>query len=119
MDRTVPCKQEETSGHEPPPGLDTKTDKLTDRQSQCDFDLLEIIRVEAGWNTSTVTLRVVEGDEKGSLESETVKYGHEFYGTRPRKLLRWRGPAVIINDRSVLSPERAPQINKPAAVRQY
>jgi hypothetical protein len=32
-------KQEETSGHEPQAGLDTKTDKLTDRQSQCDFDL--------------------------------------------------------------------------------
>jgi hypothetical protein len=31
--------------------------------------------VEAGSNTSTVTLRVVGGDEKGSLESETVKYG--------------------------------------------
>jgi hypothetical protein len=42
-------------------------------------------RVEAGSNTSTVTLRVVGGDEKGSLESETVKYGHESYGTRTRK----------------------------------
>jgi hypothetical protein len=31
--------------------------------------------VEAGSNTSTVTLRVVGVDEKGSLESETVKYG--------------------------------------------
>jgi hypothetical protein len=41
-------------------------------------------RVEAGSNTSTVTLRVV-GDEKGSLKCETVKYGHEFYGTRTRK----------------------------------
>jgi hypothetical protein len=33
------------------------------------------IRVEAGANTSTVTLRVVGGDEKGSLKCETVKYG--------------------------------------------
>jgi hypothetical protein len=35
-------KQEETSCHEPQPGLDTHTDRLTDRQSQCDFyfDLL-------------------------------------------------------------------------------
>jgi hypothetical protein len=33
-------------------------------------------RVEAGSNTSTVTLRIVGGDEKGSLEFETVKYGH-------------------------------------------
>jgi hypothetical protein len=38
MDRTVTFKQEETSGHEPQSGLDTKTDRLTDRQSQCDFD---------------------------------------------------------------------------------
>jgi hypothetical protein len=38
MDRTVTFKQEETSGHEPQMGLDTKTDRLTDRQSQCDFD---------------------------------------------------------------------------------
>jgi hypothetical protein len=30
-------------------------------------------RVEAGSNTSTVTLRVVGGDKKESLESETVK----------------------------------------------
>jgi hypothetical protein len=29
--------------------------------------------VEAGSNTSTVTLRVVGGDEKGILKSETVK----------------------------------------------
>jgi hypothetical protein len=35
-------------------------------------------RVEAGSNTSTVTLRVVRGDEKGSLKSETVKYGREY-----------------------------------------
>jgi hypothetical protein len=39
MDRTVTFKQEETSGHEPHPGLDTMTDRLTDRQSQCDFDI--------------------------------------------------------------------------------
>jgi hypothetical protein len=41
-------------------------------------------RVEAGSNTSTVTLRVVGGDEKGSLESEKVKYGRESQGTRTR-----------------------------------
>jgi hypothetical protein len=34
-------------------------------------------RVEAGSKISTVTLRVVGGNEKGSLKSETVKYGHE------------------------------------------
>jgi hypothetical protein len=36
--------------------------------------------VEAGFNTSTVTLRVVGGDEMGSLKSETVKYGRESPG---------------------------------------
>jgi hypothetical protein len=41
--------------------------------------------MKAGSNTSTVTLRVVGGDEKGSPESETVKYGHESHGTRTRK----------------------------------
>jgi hypothetical protein len=47
-----------------------------------------IFRVEAGYNTSTVTLRVVGGDEKGSLESETVKFGRESHGTRTRERLR-------------------------------
>jgi hypothetical protein len=32
-------------------------------------------RVEAGSNTSIVTLRVVGGDENGSLKSEIVEYG--------------------------------------------
>jgi hypothetical protein len=45
-------------------------------------------RVEAGSNTSTVTLRVVGGDEKGSLKSETVKYGRKSQGTRTRERLR-------------------------------
>jgi hypothetical protein len=42
-------------------------------------------RVEAGSNTSTVTLRVVGGDEMGSLKSETVKYGRESHGARTRE----------------------------------
>jgi hypothetical protein len=41
--------------------------------------------VEAGSSTSIVTLRVVGGEEKGSLGSETVKYGHETQRTRTRK----------------------------------
>jgi hypothetical protein len=44
-----------------------------------------VSHVEAGSNTSTVTLRVVGGDETGSLESETVKYGREYQGTRTRE----------------------------------
>jgi hypothetical protein len=39
-------------------------------------------RVEAGSNTSTIALRVVGGNEKGSLKSETIKYDHELCGTR-------------------------------------
>jgi hypothetical protein len=51
----------------------------------------EVPHVEAGLNASTVALRVVGGDEKGSLESETEKkYGHESHGTWTRKYLYWR-----------------------------
>jgi hypothetical protein len=64
--------------------------------------------VEAGSNTTTVTLRVVGGDEMGSLKSETVKYGRESQGARTGELLRWLWPAAIVNDRHVLSSERAP-----------
>jgi hypothetical protein len=55
-------------------------------------------RVVAGSNTSTVTLRVVGADEKGSLKSETVKYGRESQGTRARRGLRWQGPAAYRKD---------------------
>jgi hypothetical protein len=57
--------------------------------------------VEEGSNTSTVTLRVVGGDAKGGLKSETVKYGREYQGTRTRERLRWQGPAVYTKDRPV------------------
>jgi hypothetical protein len=49
-------------------------------------------------NTSTVTLRVLGGDDKRSLKSETVKYGRESQGTRTRERLRWQGPAAIISE---------------------
>jgi hypothetical protein len=64
--------------------------------------------VVAGSNTSTMTLRVVGGDEKGSLQSETVIYGREYQGTRTRQRLRWQEPAANKKDRPVLSSERAP-----------
>jgi hypothetical protein len=51
-----------------------------------------------------------------NLSLWTVKYGHESYGTRTRKWLSWRGPGEIVNDRPVLSSERAPHINKSATV---
>jgi hypothetical protein len=82
------------------------------------FEKLLVPRVEAGSNTSTVTLRVVGGDEKGSLKCETVKYGLKSQGTWTRERLRWQGPAAHTKDRPDLSSERAPQINKPVTVRQ-
>jgi hypothetical protein len=68
----------------------------------------ESARVEAGSNTSTVTLRVVGGDEKGSLKYETVIYGREYQRTRTRETLRWQEPAANTKDRPVLPSERAP-----------
>jgi hypothetical protein len=53
---------------------------------------------------------------KESLKSETVKYGRESQGTRTREGLRWLGPAAIVNDRPILSSERAPHIDKPEIV---
>jgi hypothetical protein len=57
-------------------------------------------------NASTVTLRVVGGNKKISLESETVEYPRESHGAQTWKLLLWRGPAAIVNDRPTLSSER-------------
>jgi hypothetical protein len=65
--------------------------------------------VEAGSNTSTVILRVIGGDKKGSLKFETVKYGRETQRARTKDRLRWQGPAAYIKDRPILSSERAPQ----------
>jgi hypothetical protein len=81
------------------------------KQWNCSTGVL--IRVEAGSSTSTVAQRVVGGDEKGSLKSETVKYGRESQGTPTRKGLRWQGPASYTKDRPVLSSERAPQKTRP------
>jgi hypothetical protein len=74
--------------------------------------------VEAVSNTSTVTLRVVGGDEKRSLKSGTVKYGRESQGTLTRERLRWQSPAAYTKDRPVLSSEKAPHKNKTVTVKQ-
>jgi hypothetical protein len=74
--------------------------------------------VEAGSSTSTVTLRVVGGDEEGSLKSETVKYGRESQGTRTEERLRWQGPAAYTKDRPVLSLQRGLHKNKTVTVKQ-
>jgi hypothetical protein len=44
-----------------------------------------------------------------TLESETVKYGLEFQGTRTRERLRWQGPAAYTKDTRPLVREGAPQ----------
>jgi hypothetical protein len=77
-----------------------------------------ITSVEAESNTSTVTLRVVGGDEKGSLKFETIKYGHESLGTRDPRKTTWRGPAAYIKDRPVLSSDRAHHKNKTVTVKE-
>jgi hypothetical protein len=77
-----------------------------------------LTHVEAGSNTATVTLRVVGGDEKGSLKCETVKYGLKFEGTRTGERLRWQGPAAHTKDRRDLSSERAPHKKKTVTVTQ-
>jgi hypothetical protein len=45
MDKIVTVKQKLIFGHEPQMGLDTKTDRFTDRESQChiDFDLTSLL----------------------------------------------------------------------------
>jgi hypothetical protein len=75
-------------------------------------------RVEEGSNTSTVTLRVVGADEKGSLKSETVKYSHKSQGTRTRERLHRLGPAAYTKDRPAFSSDSAPQKNKTVTVKQ-
>jgi hypothetical protein len=55
-------------------------------------------RVEAGSNTSTVTLRVVRDDENGSLKSETVKCGPESQGTQIRERLYKRQTRPLVRE---------------------
>jgi hypothetical protein len=74
-------------------------------------------RVEAGSNTSTVTLRVVGGDEKGSLKSETVKYCRKSQGTWAQERLHWQGKAAYTRDKPVLSSERAALRSKTVTVK--
>jgi hypothetical protein len=77
-----------------------------------------VLTNEAGLNTSTVTLRVIGGDKRGSLKSETVKYGREPQGTWTPERLRWQGPASYVKDRPVLSSERVPHESKTVTVKQ-
>jgi hypothetical protein len=45
------------------------------------LDKPELSHVEVGLNTPTAVVLRVIGDEKGSLEFETVKYRHKSHGT--------------------------------------
>jgi hypothetical protein len=51
----------------------------------------------------------------GESASEAEKCGHEFCETWSRKWIRWRGPAPFINDRTILSSERAANMNRRTA----
>jgi hypothetical protein len=65
--------------------------------------------VEAGSNTSSVTLRVEGGDEKGSLKSETVKYGYESQGLGLEKDYAGEGQQHYKRQTRPLVREGAPQ----------
>jgi hypothetical protein len=96
------------------PGEQTHNNKET---METVFSVPSILRLykEVSWTSS---LQVIGSDEKGSLKSERVKYGHKTQGTRTQERLRWRGPAAYIKDRPVLSSERAPHKNKTVTVKQ-
>jgi hypothetical protein len=112
MERNIEGGDFSPDRREPTSGVKVSQEQSRERER----GVRDVSRMEAGSNTSTVTLRVVRGDEKRSLESETVNYGHESQGSRTRKCLRWRGPGAIVSDRPALSSEREPHINKPATV---
>jgi hypothetical protein len=65
--------------------------------------------MEAGSNTSTVTLRVVGGDEMVSLKSETVKYGLESQGLGPEETALARANSIYNRQIRPLVREVAPQ----------
>jgi hypothetical protein len=64
-----------------------------------------------------VTLRVVGCDKKGTLESETVKYGREVpKDFDPRKISLARASSIF--SRPVLSSERTPHKHKTVTVKE-
>jgi hypothetical protein len=85
------------------PGKRVRAVNETTTETLCVLGSCRRIILKATDTTSTVTLRVVGGDEKGNLSSETVKYGHETKGTRTQEGMRRRGPVACTKDRPVLS----------------
>jgi hypothetical protein len=63
-----------------------------------------------GYNCATLFLEDINTEtwpfRLGSLESETVKCGHESCRTWTWEWLCWWGPAAILNGRPILSSER-------------
>jgi hypothetical protein len=68
--------------------------------------------------SSTVTLRVVEGDERevSNLRQSNVVVNSK--GLEPKKDCAGKGQQHIKKDRSVLSSERAPRKNETVTVKQ-
>jgi hypothetical protein len=73
--------------------------------------------VEAGSNTSTVTLLVVGGDKNGSFKSDSKIWSRVPRDSDPRKTALPR-PAAYTKDRPVLSSERATHKNKTVTVKE-
>jgi hypothetical protein len=67
-------------------------------------------------NTSTVTLRVVGGDEKRGLESETVKYGDGHKGLGPEINSLARANSNCKRQTRPLVRKSVSNINKPGIV---
>jgi hypothetical protein len=55
-----------------------------------------------------MALRVVDGDEEVSLESEMMEFGRGSRETRIRDCLRWRRPAEVVSSGPVLTSVGGP-----------
>jgi hypothetical protein len=76
------------------------------------------IHVEVGSNTSTVTLRVVGGDEKGSLKSETVNVVARTKGLGPEKDCASKGQQHVQKTDPSSRQRGRPTKNKTVTVKQ-
>jgi hypothetical protein len=89
------------------------------RQMHCNKETVFSARyVPRCYKQGKLEVAVVGGDEKGSLKSETIKYGLKSQGTWTRERLCWQGPAAHTKDRPDLSSERAHHKNKTVTVTQ-
>jgi hypothetical protein len=79
---------------------------------------IRFTRVEAGSHTSTVTLRVVGGDEKGSLKFETVKIWSRVARDSDLRKTTLARATSYTKDRPVLSSERALHESKTVTVKE-